>query len=202
MAKNEIVQYKSDLSKGEDSYKLALKKMKEKMPKSIESIEEYRQATDVLAFLGAQSKIIDNAYKYHAGPLKDQLAKVKADFGQYLMPLAELEVQVKSLMKPFIIAEQERKDKEQAKLERSAMKANKNDAMVSVPVVNEINTQRGKFGSSTARKVVKWRVKNESKVPDKYWVLDDIAIGKAISDGKDIPGIEKYFDVSIAKGRI
>lgn len=165
-------------------------------------MEEYRQATDVLAFLGAQTKIIDNAYKYYAGPLKDQLAKVKADFGQYLMPLAELESQVKGLMKPFIIAEQERKDKEQAKLERQAMKGNKNDAMVTVPVVNEVSTQHGKFGSSTARKVVKWRVKNESKIPDKYWVLDDIAIGKAIREGKDIPGIEKYFDVNIAKGRL
>lgn len=55
-------------------------------------------------------------------------------------------------------------------------------------------------GVST-RKLKKWRLADASQVPDQYWQLDEVKIGKAIRAGVQIPGIEAYHETSVAVSR-
>lgn len=194
-----LARYQADLEKSSTNFQEAMTRVRKSLPATIDTIEDYRKATDILAFVGMRTKAIDMVYKYYYAPAKAKADEIKAKFSEFMLPLAQLEATVKDKMKPFILAEQARADAEQAKIEKAAMKKNKGDAMIMVPVVNDIKTQKGNFGTSTAKKLPRWRVKNESKIPDKYWMLNEVLIGQDNRAGKEIPGIEKYFDISISK---
>lgn len=199
---NELAVYQSDLEKSAASYQEVVARIKFTMPKTVENLEDYKKATDCLAFIGMRTKAIDALYKYHYAPVQAKAKQMKADYAKFMNPLTELEVMVKERMKAWMLAEQKKKDEEQKRLEERALKNNKTDAMVKVPVVNNIAHQEGDYGSSTARKVLKWRVIDEDKIPRKYLVIDSVAVNQAVRAGKQISGIEVYDDITIAKGRL
>lgn len=54
-------------------------------------------------------------------------------------------------------------------------------------------------GSSSARKVAKLKITNESLIPDEYWVIDEVKLRKdVVTAGKKVPGAEVVYENSIA----
>lgn len=44
------------------------------------------------------------------------------------------------------------------------------------------------------RKVPRMRILNESLIPEKYWVIDQVSLRTDVLDGIFVPGAERYFD--------
>jgi len=57
----------------------------------------------------------------------------------------------------------------------------KTESIQNVEVVN---------GRATIQERRDWELEDGDKVPEKYWVLDEVAIGKVIRAGGEIPGIK------------
>lgn len=167
------------------------------LPATIVSMEQYKVATDIASILKMRIKNIETATDYFVDPLKAEIAEYKALFNDALTNAKNTLTFVKERMGVFMVAEQERADREQKRLEKAAMKANKGDAVVMVPVVNDVKTQRGTLGTSTMRDLPRYRVLDDKKIPKKYWMLDDAAIKAAQKAGVAIPGVEYYMEKSV-----
>lgn len=169
------------------------------LPETIKSQKEYLVATDLASLMAMRIKNATTACKFFTDPLTAQVKDVKAQFNSIIEPAEQLLVAVKERMKTFYISEQARLDEEQKKIEASAMSnATPEQENISVPVVNDIKTQAGNFGSSTARKVQKWRVMDETMIPAAYMMPNDAEITKAMRQGLSVAGVEYYFDVVMA----
>lgn len=175
-----------------------------KVPASIDSMSQYKVATDAATALTLRVKNATTAMKYYVDPKMQEVKEIKSKFAAIIDPAAELLTQVKDRMKVFLIAEQARKDKEQLAIEAKAIAgATEGEESVNVPVVNNIKTQSGNLGTSTGRTIKKWRVVNEALIPRQYLVVNEAEITKAMRMDIVVPGVEFYSDISMtirAKG--
>lgn len=187
-----------DLSEKSTAIAAATKKMK-LVPPVIKSMVDYTKATDAASELTINLKNATTVLKYYIDPKMQEVKATKALFQEFMGPAEELLAQVKDRMKVFLVAEQGRRDAEQLKLDQEAVANAPDDtSVVSVPVVNNIKTQHGALGTSTGRKIKKWRVLDETKIPRQYLVVNEAEITKAMRLDIAIPGIEFYLDTSIA----
>lgn len=169
------------------------------LPSTIESQADFKIATDLAALLSMQIKNATTACKFFTDPLSAEVKEIKASFNTLIEPAEILMAQIKTRMNAFYAIEQARLNEEQKKIEQNALaNAGKDVENVSVPVVNDIKTQQGNFGSSTARKIKKWRVTDEAKVPRKYLMIDDAGVTAAMRQGIAVDGVEYYEEISMA----
>lgn len=168
----------------------------------IQSSEEYTNAGDLLKTVLQRIKKLDEKRKEYTGPLDDLKKTIMADFKQISEPLESFTEVVKEEMKRWYQIEQKRLNEEQKRIETEALVKAKKEGIseIEVPIVNNVaKSQRGDYATTTVKKVWKWKLIDESKIPREYLEISTSAIGKAISAGnRDIPGIEIYQDEQIS----
>jgi len=168
----------------------------------ISSQDEYIKAGDLIKIVKNKINKIEEQRKSWTKPLDESKKRIMENVRDVIDPLKDFESSVKQVMTDWYMKEKARKDKEQAKLEeRAKAKAIKEQKecgadipiMPAIPVVNDIKTQRGDMSVTTMKKVWKFKVIDETKVPREYLSLDEVEIRRAIREGKrEIKGLEIY----------
>ena len=170
--------------------------MAEKM--EVKTIKDKESAIAKLSEIKKEIKKHDDWLKQTTAGAKKFIDDAKAIVKPTLDALAQADRIIRDK-----INEQQRIEMEQAEAKRKADQIeyeskleNASPDQVVIPPRNDAPTK--KLGDASFRTVKKWRVVDETKIPKKYWVLDEVAIGKVIRSGGDIDGIESYDDQQIS----
>lgn len=168
----------------------------------ITSNEDYTKAGDTLKVVQNRIKKLEEKRKEYTQPLDESKKRIMADFQSISKPLEDFVQQVKSKMVEWYREEQKRKDEEQKLLEAEALKKAKEEGKseIEVAIVNqEVKTQRGDLATTSVKKVWKFTVEDETKVPREYLCVDEKKIKLAMSDGvRKIEGVKIFQDEQIS----
>ena len=163
------------------------------------------KAVDVLSRIKQVGKLIQEAMnapiKVAYAAYKEIKAKQEAIYGEYLARHEQAEKIVKDKMLAFQRMVEEERRKEEARLaarvEKGTMKFEtavaKMEALPDVP-----KTAEGKLGSISTRKIKKFEITEESKLPREFLIPDTVKIRQAVMAGQEIPGIRVYEEEIIA----
>lgn len=143
-----------------------------------------------MAFLSANAglkKKIKAFFKDIKDPLNAALKDIRGKEKAALEPVEGTEGVLKAKMSSWVRAENAKAQAEAVKQREAAKEAGLPEDLVTV----------AKPDVAGQRKILKWRVTDESKVPDTYKMLDGAKITAQVKATKletDIPGIEAYED--------
>jgi hypothetical protein len=187
----------------------------------IKNDTDYESASALLIKLASSMKKVKAFEKDLIGGLAEELKKTKNKFKILRQPYADAEVIVRGLLNKYIneknakaarIAAQLKKNQEAER--KAAQKAAealakeqgvkveevtvKQPEMLAVPEPeHKVQTEEGAIHT---RKVKKWKVTAKSKIPRKFWVLDEKLINATMKTGEIIEGIE-YYEESVVAAR-
>jgi hypothetical protein len=164
------------------------------------------KATELLTQIKARYKRIEELRLSYTKPLNESLRRINADFKSALNPLEELERKVKTAIIDFRAEVERKRREEERRLQEEARKkaieeAKKNKVSQKKAVENAVmptierqeTTMQSKSGMVKARMVTKFKVVDQNKVPDKYWVIDESLIRQDVRNGlMKIDGVEIY----------
>jgi len=195
----------------------------------VQSEDDEGQETANLIVLRKARKAAEEKFDEMKRPFQEGLTRLKAEFALVIDPLKKAEQQTQSAILAWRAAEakrleegkraaqqaQEELRRQQRAKEEAARKANQPPpppmpVMPPQPVVEQAKGWATDRGTSTVRKVPKYRVVNEELIPLEIkvdgeiiecWVLNEAAIGKLRRSYGDkpspIPGIEFYYDETL-----
>lgn len=203
----------------------ALSKLEEAKGLSIVDDVSYKKAGHFILALGELEKAIDSSFDpiIKAQYAAWKLAIAKKD--EHYAPLKEAEGIAKAKMAEYQVLAEKRLKEEEVRLREAAQRAEEEDrlsranalieagkpeealqlldAEVEAPLVIMPETSAPKVPGIVTRRVWKWKIVDETKIPREYLVPDEVRIGKMVraSEGKiEIPGVEVYQEREIAKG--
>jgi len=173
---------------------------------SVNSDKEMVQATELLSQVKIRMRRIEEIRIGYTKPLNESLRKINADFKSALVPYAEMEEKIKVAIIQYRFELEKKRQAMEAKLQEQARqlaiaeaKKNKKSAKkalenVIMPTIEkQENIIESKSGKVKTRKVKKFRIVDEKKVPKKYWIIDEGAIRQDVMAGvKTIKGVEIY----------
>ena len=168
----------------------------------IKTSEDYTKGGDIRKIVKMKIKKIEDKRKEYTQPLDESKKRIMADFQALTAPLEDFVKKLEGNMLAFYREEQKRLDAEQKKIEAKAMKEAKKEGIseVRVPIVNDINTQRGDVATTTVKKIWSWKLVDINKVPREWLCIDAAKIGSAVRHGgiRQIDGIEIYQEESLS----
>jgi hypothetical protein len=168
---------------------------------TITSPEQNVVVTERLAKLKKLGKEIKTEKEKATKPINEALRKVR----EWWAPLekavedAELKLASSLLVYKRKVEEEARKKEAQiaARVERGTMKLETAERKLDQVQRVEKHTDTS-FGRIQFRKVKKVRITDPNLVPDEYWIIDEVALRKAmITEGKQVPGAELYEEESV-----
>ena len=125
-------------------------------------------------------------------PLNKSLKAINAKFKEATAPLKQAEVSLKRAILTWRGEENRRIVKEEAR-RRKLQEAHFKKGHDVNPLIQMERVDR--VGTTSTRKVKKWRLIDFGKLSDEYKVANDVLLNKLVRGGKaDIPGIEIYED--------
>ena len=174
--------------------------LKEIAKTTVENEDEKAQAADWLARVRGFLKGAEELRKELVGPLNEQVKAINSAFTTALISAKEAETNLNKGLSNFFQEQQRLQRLEQARLDKLAEKrAEKAEAQGVVSPIPEIisavaarpeKTTVTEAGTVGMREIPKWRWLNESqktkatsKLPDDYWIPDEVAIGKQVRAG-------------------
>jgi len=178
----------------------------------IESGADQAKAADIRVKLKTIWKEIEGRRKYFVNPLNTAKNRIQAEFKP---KMDKVETIVRTLDNKLVTyqnkieaeaeAERVRIEKEnQKKLEKHEKKVAEGKASPvpqfaapEIEVKNKIQTKTGGVHYTTQ---VGFDVIDRSLIPDKYFILDEVAIRKVIVAGGDIPGVKRT-EKKVVSGR-
>lgn len=177
--------------------------------KTLTTIEEVGKATEFLAGVKARIKKIEELRTTFVKPLNDHVKTINNMFKSQSTPLEEMETQVKRAISNFHVEEDRKAKAEEARLQKIRDNANekreeKGQEQIVAPIktVERVEqTVKTEVGSSTAKKVIKFRVVDINKVPREYLrcEVNTMAVNGAIKQGvAQIEGLEFYEDFEVS----
>lgn len=133
-------------------------------------------------------------------PMMKSLASVRDLFKPLELGLSEAEKLIKAKMLAFQIEEEEKLEKQKAKVEARVAKGTmrSDTAAGKLAEIGEVPKTKG----VQTRKLTKVRVVDETLIPREYLVVDMVKVTQAIlHEGIEIPGVEKYEEKVLAATR-
>ena len=175
-------------------------------PTTITSQAEFESGNQWLVACNARRKEVQAFFKGIIKPLKDSIAKIQAHEKEGLSTLTALEVNLRKETSRFWREDQERKRKEQEKINRAydrkiQKKLDKGEDITAVAgpkiVEGAQKTAQTEQGKVTFAEVKKVKILDESQVPEKYWkrVLNTSLIEASALAGENIPGVKVVVEV-------
>ena len=163
----------------------------------IDSVEAVDTASVFLKQVRDTERSIEDKRLEFTAPLNQSLKAINDTFKKLKEPLEQARTLLTNKILGWKKAEAERLFKEEErrrKIQEAHLKAGHE---VSAPVVLE--RPENKIGNTQTRKVWTFRVKEFSKTPDVYKVINQVAVNQSIRDGvRDIPGIDIYQEEQLA----
>ena len=161
---------------------------------------------------------VDGSFK---GPIKaahDAHKSILASYNSIVDPLLKAEKLVKAKMGNYLFKEEEKRAAEERRINgekrlAQAIEAeSRGDVGVAESIINGetfippvIIAQDEKPQGVSSRKIIKWRIKDESQIPREFMMPDEAGIGKVVralggeAAMKLIPGIEIYYETSVTQ---
>jgi len=178
-----------------------------KIEKSVAAIDIKDEASqmaagDIRVNLRNAWKELDAKRKSFVDPLNKLKTKLQAEFKPKLDLIEDI---VRKLDGKLLSYQQEldrKAEAERIRIEKAnAKKLEKHNEKIESgkaappPVLKDVpeepkNNIKTNSGTVNFREVTTWEIEDEDKIPDKYWKLDEVAIGKVVRAGGDIPGIK------------
>lgn len=165
---------------------------------NIATAEQNAHAVEFKAKLSKTKKDIEARKKEITDPLNTAIRSARALFApiEDAFEKAERAVATKLLDYKRKTEEEARKKEAQiaARVERGTIKIE--TAERKMEQIQRVETHADTaYGRVQFRKVKQIRITDKNLVPDEYWVIDEVALRKAvITDGKTVPGVEMYIE--------
>lgn len=167
----------------------------------ITSQEDMAKASDLLVAVGKVEKTITERKEAITRPLMTALASARDLFKPLEVGYAEAKKTIKAKMLDYTIAENERIEKEKARVEARVEKGTMrvDTAVKKLEGIGDAKTSfAGESSRTSLRSVTKVRVVDESLLPREYLVPDMDKIKEAVLKQKlSVPGTETYEEKSI-----
>jgi len=162
----------------------------------ITSKETAEQASLLLRNIKLQIKSAEDIRTSFTKPINESLRAINAKFKEATKPLKASEAVIKVKILKWQRSENERIAKDEAKrqkLQESHFEKGHNvNPLIQLDRVESV-------GTTSTRKVKKWKMIDFKKLPDEYKIADEVLLNKLVRGGKtDIPGIEIYEDEVLA----
>jgi len=169
----------------------------------VENPEQEMESVDILAKIKATSKLLTAKKEEITRPLMTSLSKVRDLFKPRETELAEAEKIVKSKVLAYRLEQEEKAEKERARIEarveKGTMKAETAvQKLADIPDTKKtvVSTSGSKLSTVVVQKV---RIIDEFSIPREYLVPDLTKITQAVlKEGAVIPGVEKYEEKRLA----
>lgn len=156
-------------------------------PLEITNKDDYTFAADLARDVKTQLALIEAERKRIAGPQYEAWKATNNLFSRVREKYEVAEKILKQKMGSFLAAE---KARETALLQEVA----NGDVTALALAAEAAPTAQG----VSERKVITFRVVDESQVPDNFWMLNEKAIGAAVRAGVVVPGIETVVETTVA----
>lgn len=153
----------------------------------IDSELKSKHANDLLVACKRMFKIAEDRRKFFVKPLNDHIKTINDEFKKLTIPLKEAEDVLKEKLLSYVRVVQAKQRKEQeAKQEITKGFLDSPTAIVEKPKV----TIDSGLGKSYTKKVWRWKVLDEAKIPRSYWLLDEKKInGLVKAHAKNVHGV-------------
>lgn len=156
----------------------------------IKNLEDLGLAKKVLTNLGALKKLVLEKKNKLINPAKAIIEEAKGLYSPYEAKIAEADEIVRQKMLDYNNVLKAEEDKKRQELEIEASKKNADENKIDKKVA-KVEAVIEKREAIPTRKVKELEIVDESKIPERYWVLDMVALRKdAISNGIEIAGIK------------
>lgn len=163
----------------------------------IDSVEAVDTASVFLKQVRDTERSIEDKRLEFTAPLNQSLKAINDTFKKLKEPLEQARALLTNKILDWKKAEAERLFKEEERRRKIQEAHREAGHQVSTPVVLE--RPENKIGNTQTRKVWTFKVKEFSKIPDVYKVINQVAVNQSIRDGvRDIPGIEVYQEEQLA----
>lgn len=127
-------------------------------------------------------------------PAKAIIAEAKDTYGPFLDAVSEAERTIKSRVMEHTLALKKEEDAKKAKLAQRVEKGTMKPE-TALRKMEDIPEAEKSVGGIKVKSVTDYRIVDESKIPDEYWVhtINKALLRKAVlQEGKQIPGVEIY----------
>lgn len=163
----------------------------------VETPEHETQSADILAKIKTTTKMLTARKEEITRPLMTSLSKVRDLFKPREMELAEAEKIIKSKVLAYKIEQDQKAEKERARLEARAEKGTMKPETVAQKLADLPDTKKTVQSTSGSKLITqtiqKVRILDEFSIPREYLVPDLAKITQAVlKEGAVIPGVEKY----------
>ena len=164
---------------------------------TINSRPKLEEAKIVLNKIGVAKKFVKGKKEEITKPMKEALDKVKDLFSPLEEMIIKADDMVKGKMLDYNRILQAEEEKRRLALEAEAKKKNADDSKVE-KAVEKVEAVIEKREAIPTRKNKVIEIFDESKVPDRYWVIDKVAVRRdAIDNGIEIPGVKVVIEETI-----
>ena len=192
-------------------YAQALKLLEYAERRFITKYDDIKPATDDLAIISNVKHTLEDKRKEYVQPLQAQVKTINDAFKVLMEPIEQADKITRDKILTFN-KEQDRIRQEQEEVNRLRYEAAQKDAALHGGEISEsvdliaVSAQSAKriqteMGTATQRDNWKWKLVDQSLVPEEYKVVDGTmltAIAKKHHNSKPIPGIEFYNEPIIA----
>lgn len=181
------------------------------MTKKVEKVvikneKQMDDASELLTQIKARQKRIEEIRLTYTKPLNESLRKINSDFKEASAPYLEIEGKIKQAIIAYRQEIERKRREEEMRLQEEARKraieeAKKQkksqkkalDEIILPTVEKQESVIQTKSGQVKTRKVKKFRIIDEERVPRKYWIIDERLIRQDVAYGvEEIKGVEIY----------
>lgn len=161
----------------------------------IQTDADMESAADVLSKIKKVGKLIKERKEQITQPLNDALKSARGLFAPLEQNHEEAERVIKNKMLAYQreVADRNRIEQERvaARVEKGTMK--QETAVAKIESQQEVKKQaEGKVGKVTTRKITKYRVVDETKLPREFLIPNISKINEALKAGQEVSGAESY----------
>jgi septal ring factor EnvC (AmiA/AmiB activator) len=174
---------------------------------TVKSDVDLQEASEWLAKFRKKRKEIEEQFEVPIKGLKAEVKQLQEQRDKLTAPLSTAEGKLSNEILTYRQKQQAAAAEAQRKLnaqhERKVEKAIEKGKDISeiappVQVATPAKSIQTDAGGVTARKVKKFKIADESLVPDQYWMLDEAKIGKAVRAGIEVPGVHVWEEETLS----
>ncbi len=156
-----------------------------------------------LAKVRRRRKEVEDFFNRLVKPFREAISKHNAERDNMLRQLREYEISLDDDIRDYRAREAKKAAEAQAKLDAQyekrverAVERGKDPALVKPPPVVAAPTKTVEAGGAkvTFRKDRKFKIRDPQQVPDEYWAIDEVKVGKAVRAGIDVPGCDIWWE--------
>jgi hypothetical protein len=160
-----------------------------KLPSAIKDDKTYKAVIEYQILAKDKFKKSEEDRKFIVQPLNDQIKRINDRFKKITEPLSKIIDASKEMILSYRKESKQILEEKQLQLEAEWKKNGKKKGEI-MPTLGDLpNKLRTDYGDIVFKKDTIIRIKNEKKVPEKFWSVDEKKVKEAINNGEEVPGV-------------